>query len=133
MKTFAAIFLCSMLLLLAASSQEKKPQREAVPGYDTANQETFTGSVLEIKEYKCPVTGTVGSHLALKGANEVIEVHLAPVAFMKEYGIVFKTGDKLDVVGTRVTFAGKPALLARSAKVGRETFLFRDEKGRPLW
>jgi hypothetical protein len=32
-----------------------------------------------------------------------------------------------------VTFDGKPAVLARLIKVKNETFMFRDEKGRPLW
>ena len=28
---------------------------------------------------------------------------------------------------------GKPALIAKSVTIGRETFNFRDAKGRPLW
>jgi hypothetical protein len=133
MKTFASMFLGSVLFLLAAGSQERKPQAQTLPVYDVSHQETFTGSVQDVRDYKCPVSGSVGAHLTVKGLAEVIEIHLAPSAFLKEYEIKFKAGDKVAVVGTRVTFEGKPALLARSVRVGQETYIFRDEKGRPLW
>jgi hypothetical protein len=52
---------------------------------------------------------------------------------MKQYEIAIRKNDKVTVFGSRITFEGKPALIARSVVIGRDTFNFRDSNGRPLW
>ena len=69
----------------------------------------------------------------VKTTNGDIEVHLAPATFMKQYGITISKGDKATVVGSRITFEGKPALVAKSVTIAHDTYIFRDDKGRPLW
>lgn len=39
----------------------------------------------------------------------------------------------MEVTGSRVTFDGKPAIIAAEVKKGGETLKLRDEKGRPVW
>src|SRR5437763_16505090 len=51
--------------------------KERCAGVQSGTQ-TFSGIVQEAKEYQCPVSGTIGSHVSVKGGPEVIEVHLAP-------------------------------------------------------
>lgn len=114
-------------------AQDKAAQNHATYVYNTTDQVTVEGTVQEVKDYKCPVTGTVGSHITVKTSGDAIEVHLAPVTFMKEYEMVLHAGDNVKVVGAKILFEGKPALLAKTVKVGQETFTFRDEKGKPLW
>jgi len=127
-----------MLVLLAgvyplAVSQEKaSPSRETY-SYDTSSQKITTGTVVEVRDYKCPVTGTVGSHVMLKRGSDLIEVHLAPAAFLKQYEIVIKQGDEIAIEAAPILFEGKPALLAKTVAVGGVTYAFRDAKGRPLW
>lgn len=120
-------------LVPAAFSQDKaSPSRETYT-YDTSTSKITTGIVVDVKEYKCPVTGTVGSHITLKRSGELIEVHLAPAAFMKQYEIVINKGDEVAIEGAPILFEGKPALLAKTVAVGGATYAFRDAKGRPLW
>lgn len=129
--TGRAVFLAILIVgVFAALGAQNKPD---VPKYDPSHQQTFTGIVGQVKDYHCPVSGTVGTHLALKEITETLEVHMAPAAFLKEYGIVINPGEKIQVTGVKVNFDGKPAVLARSVSVRNETFTFRDEKGRPLW
>ncbi|PYP85973.1 MAG: hypothetical protein DMG65_19855 [Candidatus Angelobacter sp. Gp1-AA117] len=123
----AILFIGVFAALLGA---QNKPD---VPKYDLSHQQVFTGIVGQLKDYQCPVSGMIGTHLALKEITETLEVHMAPAAFMKEYGIVIHPGEKVQVTGVKVLFDGKPAVLARSVSVRNETFSFRDEKGRPLW
>jgi hypothetical protein len=52
---------------------------------------------------------------------------------MKQYEIAIRKNDNVTVVGSRIMFDGKPALIAKSVIIGRETFNFRDPNGRPLW
>jgi hypothetical protein len=126
-----------MLLLLAGASnvvsQEKNSPPRASYTYDQAKQQTMHGWVVETKIFQCPVSGTVGSHITVKTETGNIEVHLAPASFMKQYEINFRKDDNVTVVGSRIVFDGKPALIARSVAIGRETFNFRDSNGRPLW
>ncbi len=120
------------VLPVALSQDKASPSRETY-SYDISSQRITTGIVLEVKDYKCPVTGTVGSHITLKRASDVIEVHLAPATFLKQYEIVINKGDEVAIEGAPILFDGKPALLAKTVAVGKSTYAFRDGKGRPLW
>jgi hypothetical protein len=124
------------LLLIAGASavvaQAKPAPHESYP-YDVANQQTMTGIVEAVKEYQCPVSGTVGTHLTVKLTNGSIEVHLAPAKFVKDYDLIIKKGDQVEIRGAKITFEGKPALIAKTVTVDRTTFSFRDYNGKPLW
>ena len=126
-----------ILLSLAGGSsvlsQVKNAPAKTSYSYDEANQQTVRGSVVETKDFQCPVSGTLGSHITLKTDTGNIEVHLAPVSFMKQYDIRFRKDENVTIVGSKIDFEGKTTLVAKSLTIGRETFNFRDAKGRPLW
>ena len=132
-KTVGKLSLALLSLTMLAVAQEKKAANPEVPRYDVAAQQTITGSIQEIKDYKCPVTGSIGTHLAIKTLAGTLEAHLAPASFLKNYGIEFKQWQDVKIIGVKVTFDGKPAVLVRQLTVANETYTFRDEKGRPLW
>lgn len=126
----------TLLLLAAASSvvsQEKPSLAHVSYTYDEASQQTVRGWVMETKDFQCPVSGTMGAHITVKSETGSIEVHLAPTSFMKQYDIAFSKDQNVTVVGSKITYEGKPALIAKSVAVGNETYNFRDPKGRPLW
>ena len=126
-----------LLLLLAGASsvvsQEKNSPPQTGYTYDQSSQQTVHGWVVSERDFQCPVSGAMGSHITVKTETTTIEVHLAPASFMKQYEINIRKDDNVTVVGSRITFEGKPALIAKSVAIGRETFNFRDPKGRPLW
>jgi uncharacterized protein YdeI (BOF family) len=130
-----ALFLLAVFAGVAGVllAQEKAPHAQPTYVYNTADQVTLEGTVEEAKDYKCPISGTVGAHITIKTGSDTLEVHLAPATFMKDYEMVLHPGDKVKIVGAKIQFEGKPALLAKTLKVGQETFTFRDEKGKPLW
>ncbi len=108
-------------------------QDKAPPKYDVAAQETVQGTIQEVKDYKCPVSGAVGSHISIKTLEGTLEVHLAPTAFLKDDDLALRAGDNVKIVGVKLVYDGRPAMLARTLTIGQTTFFFRDEKGRPLW
>jgi hypothetical protein len=134
-RIFLGTFILALLVAIfpTAVSQDKTSPSHETYTYDTSSSKIITGTVLEVKDYKCPVTGTVGSHLTLKRSGESIEVHLAPATFLKQYEIVINKGDEVAIEAAPILFEGKPALLARTVAVGQSTYAFRDAKGRPLW
>jgi DNA/RNA endonuclease YhcR with UshA esterase domain len=131
------------LATIKVASQEKKPEIQDVPKYDASNPFTLDGKVREVKEYQCPISGTVGTHLTVvsREGGGLVEVHAAPASFMKQYSMVIRPGDEVRVVGMKTMFGGKVAMLAKTVAVtrtlGKETYTdeyaFRDDKGRPLW
>lgn len=134
MKTSRVIW---ALLVLAGvtivSSQQPNPPAQHNYKYEVANQVTVEGLVSDTRDYTCPVSGALGAHIVVKTVTSEIEAHLAPVTFLKQYDINIRKGDKVTVVGSRITYEGKPALIAKTVTVDHDTFSFRDDKGRPLW
>ena len=135
---FTRVLLGVFALLLSGAaitlaSQEKSPPTHANYTYAPTSEQTMRGWVVETRDFQCPVTGTVGSHITVKSETGSIEVHLAPASFMKQYEINIRKGDNVTVVGSKIMFEGKGALIAKSVAIGNETYNFRDQSGRPLW
>lgn len=128
-----ALSLVALASLTALMAEDRNAPAQPRYSYDVANQQTIEGNVVEIRDYSCPVSGSLGSHMTVKSNSGEIEVHLAPASFMKQYEIVIHKGDKVTVVGSRIIYEGKPALIARTVSAGNDNFTFRDDKGRPLW
>jgi hypothetical protein len=103
------------------------------PKYDTAQEKTLNGVVEEVKEYTCPVSGGLGGHFVVQTPDGKFEVHLATTKFLKEYGMNFAKGDKVQVVGAPATLHESVSIMARKVERGNDVFFFRDPKGRPLW
>ena len=131
--TLLALVFGALVVLAAPGQTQKKSENHAVPRYDPAQELKVKGEILEVKNYDCPISGTMGAHLALRTAEGVVEVHLAPAAFLSEYQMSFAKGDKVVVLGTKVTFHDAPAMLARRLTRDDNEYFFRDAKGRPLW
>ena len=125
-------FAVSLILLFVAPAAGEQTKK-SIPKFDSASQTTITGVIDQVSEYRCPISGTIGSHLTVSSPEGIVEVHLAASKFLKEYGFAFAKGDIVKVTGTEAVFDGKPAMLARQVKVGKRTYFFRDEKGIPLW
>lgn len=132
-RTLLTLVLSALVVLAAPGQTQKKSEDHAVPRYDPAQEVKVKGEVLEVKNYDCPISGTMGAHLALQTAEGVVEVHLAPAKFLSEYQMSFAKGDKVEILGTKVTFHDAPALLARRVTRDQNEYFFRDAKGRPLW
>ncbi len=121
------------LLVLAVAPAVAQTKGNGAPKYDPATEVTITGTITELKDFNCPISGTLGSHAELQQADgTMIEVHLAPVKFMKSYGVDVSAGP-VTVVGSKVTFNGAPTIEARTLTQKGNVYQFRDEKGKPYW
>ena len=120
------IVLASAPLLAASKAQ--------APKYDRSTEVTLKGTVEKVSDRECPVSGGVGSHLVLKLSDDkTIEVHLATTKFVNTYELVFKTGEQIEVTGSKIMLDGVETIYAREIKRGTDTFVFRDKEGNPIW
>jgi hypothetical protein len=122
-----------LTIALAAGAQKSEPS-VVVPKYDPAAEAAFKGTVEEVKDRQCPMSGGLGSHLILRlSPNKTIEVHLATTKFVRNYDLVFNKGDVVTVIGTKLQFEGVDTIFAREVTRGTETFTFRAKDGTPIW
>lgn len=130
----ARLFLAfgAVLLLAVAAASAPKQNAPAVK-YDVSTETKIKGTVEEIKDFDCPVTGTVGRHIEVRTSEGLIEVHLAPIAFMNDFGLVINKDDQVVITGSKIVLNGTPTILAREVESPNYKFTFRNEQGRPLW
>jgi hypothetical protein len=101
--------------------------------YNPNNLTTVSGEVVSVDTFT-PMGGMSGGmHLKLKTGNETLDVHLGPAWYLENQNIQIQPGDKIEVTGSKVSFAGQPAMMAASVKKGDQTLMLRDASGFPVW
>ena len=79
-----------------------------------------------------------GAHLLVrlesaKENAETIDVYLGPAAFLKDFEVTFVRGDRVEILGSRVKYAGATVILARQVRRDSTTLYLRDDHGLPYW
>lgn len=95
--------------------------------YDRATVETLKGTIADIGTFR-----RGGIHVSLKTARETIDVHLGPDIFINEK-IKIAKGDEITVIGSRIKWDGKDAIIAKIVGKGGVTVHLRKDDGTPLW
>jgi len=107
--------------------------RHRAPAYSAWNEVTVQGTVEDVQEFYCPISGDQGTHLLVKTESGSVQVHLAPTRFLRDKNLRFSKGDLIQVVGSRIKYQGHEALIARTVVRGTQTMAFREQNGRPVW
>lgn len=132
MRLLIAILVLAMLSV--AQTGPKPTPSPKVPKYNPAAEAVYKGTVDDLRDRECPVSGGMGSHIMLKlDSGEVIEVHLATTKFVKLVDLNLQKGDPIEVTGWKTEFEGVQTIFARVVKHGDESYTFRDKDGKPAW
>ena len=143
------ILVLALSLVLAASLAFAQPMRGGMKGwkgsggwgmgtqyqrmYNPKTVETITGTVESVDKIT-PMKGmNYGVHITVKTDKEAISVHLGPGWYIERLDTNIEKGDKVEVKGSRVTFAGKLAIIAAEVKKGDNVLTLRDSTGIPVW
>ncbi len=101
--------------------------------FDPKTVETISGEVVSVDKIT-PMKGmSNGVHLVLKTDKGTLSIHLGPVWYIENQDIRIEPKDKVEVIGSRITFEGKSAVIAAELKKGNEILKLRDENGFPAW
>jgi hypothetical protein len=101
--------------------------------FDPATVATISGTVVSVDKVK-PIKGMYsGIHLTLKSEKGNIDVHLGPEWYIERLDTKILKGDAIEVKGSQVTIAGKPALIAAEVKKDDNILVLRDNNGIPAW
>jgi DNA/RNA endonuclease YhcR with UshA esterase domain len=130
MKLLIAIVLLGLVTPVLASQGVKR----VIPKYNPAAEAVYKGTVDDVRDRQCPVSGGIGSHVIMRlGDGSTIEVHLATSEFTKMEEFNLRKGDTIEVTGWKTEFEGVQTIFAREVKHGNDTFVFRAKDGTPAW
>src|SRR5438067_8444060 len=130
---FVALVVLLTIAVPSVLSQEVKAVPGEIPKFDVKKEVQIRGTIQEVRNYSCPVTGTVGTHLGLKTSDGPIEVHVAAAKFLQDYGIHFTANDEVVMIGTKGSYQGSPAFLPSIIMIGNNSYFVRGTDGKPLW
>ena len=101
--------------------------------YDSKTVETINGEVISVDTFT-PMKGmSSGVHLMVKTDKGTLSVHLGPAWYIENQDVTIELKNKVEIKGSRITYDGKPAVIAAEIKKGDEILQLRDDKGYPLW
>lgn len=128
----ACILLLAASAVLPAATSEKSAVVEE-PRYDPATEISVLATITDVREVPRgnPLSGI---HLTVKSGSQVLDVHLGPAAFIKQFEIRFSKGDEVRLIGSMVkTGNGIHTLLAREVRKDQATLSCRRANGQPNW
>lgn len=101
--------------------------------YDPKTVTEIKGEITKI-ESMVPMNGmSNGIHITIKGKDQNYSVHLGPKWYLDNQAIKLREKDNVSVKGSKVTFAGAPAIIAMEVTKGSEILKLRDSNGFPVW
>jgi hypothetical protein len=148
MKRFGMVVLVGLLGLILANGVWAQPGMGPGGGqgrgwgagnpygrmYNPQTVETLTGEVVSVESIPGRAGGRAyGVHFTLKTDKETIPVHLGPSWYINKQNIKIEAKDKVEVTGSRVSFEGKPVIIAAAVKKGDTVLKLRDQAGIPMW
>ena len=101
--------------------------------YDPKTVETVSGEVVSVSQITPNKGMGAGVHMTVKTDKETISVHLGPSWYVENQDVKIEAKDKVEVKGSKITFGGKPAIIATEVKKGDEMLKLRDDAGFPVW
>jgi hypothetical protein len=138
----AAIFILSILLVTDSFAQRGMMWKgsggwgmgtQYGKMYNPKTVETINGEVVSVDKIT-PMKGmSYGVHMIVKTNKETISVHLGPEWYIESQDVKIMPKDKVEVKGSRITFDGKPAIIAAEVKKGEQVLKLRNENGFPVW
>jgi hypothetical protein len=101
--------------------------------YNPRTVETIRGVVASLDSIT-PMMGMArGVHATLKTVKETIPVHLGPAWYVEYQDMRIVPKDTVEVKGSRITFQGRPAMIAAEVRKGGDVLVLRDANGFPAW
>jgi hypothetical protein len=101
--------------------------------YDPKTVETVAGEVTSVEQITPHKGMGYGIHLLLRTEKETVSVHLGPGWYVEHQEMTIQPKDRVEVKGSRITFEGRPAIIAAEVRKGDETLVLRDASGVPAW
>lgn len=108
------------------------PAMAEAPQYDRSREVTLDGNVLYVGERSLGVFLIMKERDERTGHSNEVLVQLPAKDLLESRGIELAAGEKVGIVGSRVTWSGSEMILARQLTYKGKTVTLRDESGGPV-
>jgi len=129
---------CLLGLVLAGVAWGQTGPRDMHAGgpsglYDPKTVVTVSGVVVSLTPPAAEPGLPYLVYLTLRTDKEKIKVFLGPNLYVDKLPVQIKVLDKVQVTGSKITWADKPVILAAEISKGDQVLKVRDPNGVPLW
>lgn len=131
-KLLSTVCVASVVIGGSAILAAQSKTRPAAPAhYDHATEATFGGTITEV--ISAAGADGVGVHATIKTDAGLVNIQIGPAMYIGMNNFYFLSGDRVAIVGAKVTRGAVTAVWARSITKDGQTLVLRDEDGTPKW
>jgi hypothetical protein len=98
------------------------------PAYDVASEGLVAGVIYSVMRHS-----GMDVQLTIGVGEKSFEVLVGPMNFLDSKHVVFKSGERVEIVGARSDHGSGDTVVAREIHTADQTIVLRDDQGRPLW
>jgi hypothetical protein len=100
----------------------------AAPAYDVATEGLVAGVIHSIMRHS-----GMDVQLTIGVGEKSFEVLVAPMNWLDSKQVVFRSGERVEILGARSEHGSGETIVAREIHTADQTIVLRDDLGRPLW
>src|SRR6185436_922800 len=100
----------------------------AAPAYDVGSEGLVAGVIYSVMRHS-----GMDVQLTIGAGEQSFEVVVAPKDWLDGKQVVFRTGERIEIVGARSDHGSTNSIVAREIHTADQTIVLRDNQGRPLW
>lgn len=110
------------------------PRSEYGQLFDRNSIQTIHGRITAIRAFTPKDEMPEGVMLKVEADNnQTYDVHLGPKWFIERQQMQFRDGDRVRIVGSRIDFEGKTAIMASEVWRDDHVLMLRNKNGLPAW
>jgi len=100
----------------------------AAPAYDAASEGLVAGVIYSVMRHP-----GMDVQLTIGAGEQSFDVLVAPMNWLDGQQVVFRSGERVEIVGARSDQGWGAIIVAREIHTADQTIVLRDYQGRPLW
>ena len=111
------------------SGTEAVPQAAvAAPVYDVTSEGLVAGVIYSVMRHS-----GMDVQLTIGAGEQSFDVLVAPMNWLDGRQVVFRPGERIEIVGARSDHGSGTTIVAREIHTADQTIVLRDAQGRPVW
>lgn len=100
----------------------------AAPAYDVTSEGLVAGVIYSVMRHS-----GMDVQLTIGAGEQSFDVLVAPMNWLDGRQVVFRPGERVEIVGSRSDHGSGATIVAREIHTADQTIILRDAQGRPVW
>ena len=100
--------------------------------YDPKTEITLKARVIDVAQV-AGKRGCNGTHLSVTSDSGTLDVVLGPSRYIEKQQFLFRQGDEIEIVGSKLMLQGAKVIIARQIVKDGKSLVLRSSEGIPNW